>query len=450
MALEIIAIHPDFSLFVLANRPGFPFLGNDFFREIGDCFSTRVVPNPDINSEIELLKAYAPDIEKSTLRRIAAAFADLRMLCDNGDIVYPYSTREAVAVVKHLSRFPNQDLASILHNILDFDSFDERTYSTLCQVFERHGIKASGYREGGRLGLAQGDTSGSLAIEFLNPRGEDGTSNSPPPLSDPKYGKWDENNEAHVGGNQWAGGTGGSNTAGLGGRGGPYRLDRGHKVHQVSDEAKAQVSTEAAAAARSMAEKALAERLNEINMTTSEWGAYNRFMDPIRSDVSTLRSMLNSLELKRSERGWLKCQSHGELDDSKLVDGIAGDKFVYKRRGTSQDGGPMQRPKRLRFVMDCSGSMYRFNGYDDRLFRCLEATLLIMKSFDGMHNRFDYSIVAHSGDSKVHSIGGFWQASTKRKGLHENSPGNGGTFTVLSKRRQHLGSLGSGYSRRCQ
>ena len=37
-----------------------------------------------------------------------------------------------------------------------------------------------------------------------------------------------------VGGSTWAGGTGGSNTAGLGGRGGPYRLDKGHAVHQVS------------------------------------------------------------------------------------------------------------------------------------------------------------------------------------------------------------------------
>jgi len=26
-------------MFVLANRPGFPFLGNDFYREIGDVFS---------------------------------------------------------------------------------------------------------------------------------------------------------------------------------------------------------------------------------------------------------------------------------------------------------------------------------------------------------------------------------------------------------------------------
>lgn len=26
-------------MFVLANRPGFPFLGNDFFHEIGDVFA---------------------------------------------------------------------------------------------------------------------------------------------------------------------------------------------------------------------------------------------------------------------------------------------------------------------------------------------------------------------------------------------------------------------------
>lgn len=49
----------------------------------------------------------------------------------------------------------------------------------------------------------------------------------------PKHGKEDEKNDPHVGGNTWAGGTGGRDTAGLGGKGGPYRLDKGHKVHQV-------------------------------------------------------------------------------------------------------------------------------------------------------------------------------------------------------------------------
>lgn len=38
-----------------------------------------------------------------------------------------------------------------------------------------------------------------------------------------------------MGGNTWAGGTGGRDTAGLGGKGGPYRLDKGHDVHQVGD-----------------------------------------------------------------------------------------------------------------------------------------------------------------------------------------------------------------------
>ena len=52
-----------------------------------------------------------------------------------------------------------------------------------------------------------------------------------------------------MGGNTWAGGTGGSDTAGLGGRGGPYRLDKGFPVHQVSEAAKAEVSEEAKAMA---------------------------------------------------------------------------------------------------------------------------------------------------------------------------------------------------------
>lgn len=76
-------------------------------------------------------------------------------------------------------------------------------------------------------------------------RGEDQEGKPRTGLNEPKHGKEDPNNEVHVGGNTWAGGTGGSDTAGLGGRGGPYRLDSGHTVHQVSDEAKAAVSAEA-------------------------------------------------------------------------------------------------------------------------------------------------------------------------------------------------------------
>ena len=32
---KIIPLHPNFKMFVLANRPGFPFLGNDFYSILG-------------------------------------------------------------------------------------------------------------------------------------------------------------------------------------------------------------------------------------------------------------------------------------------------------------------------------------------------------------------------------------------------------------------------------
>ncbi|CAK4618343.1 unnamed protein product [Aphanomyces euteiches] len=36
-----IAVHPSFRMWVLANRPGYPFLGNTFFSEVGDIFATQ-------------------------------------------------------------------------------------------------------------------------------------------------------------------------------------------------------------------------------------------------------------------------------------------------------------------------------------------------------------------------------------------------------------------------
>jgi MoxR-like ATPase len=229
---DIIPIHPNFSFWVLANRPGIPFQGNDFFREIGDCFSVRVISNPDLDSEMSLLQYYAPTLDPQTIRSVAASFAELRQFADHGDIVYPYSTREAIAVVKHLEKYPDDGIVTALHNVLDFDSYDDRTYSLLCKVFQRHGIPVSDYQSWKEAlsraeDTSNGKSSRDLRIEYLDPNGNGVASPTPPPLTNPKFGKWDENNEAHVGGNQWAGGTGGSNTAGLGGRGGPFRLDRG-------------------------------------------------------------------------------------------------------------------------------------------------------------------------------------------------------------------------------
>jgi len=97
-----IVMHPDFRMIVLANRPGFPFLGNDFFGALGDLFSTHSVDNPSTRSEIELLKQYGPHVNEQTIHKLVRAFGELRSMADQGLVSYPYSTREVVNIVKHL------------------------------------------------------------------------------------------------------------------------------------------------------------------------------------------------------------------------------------------------------------------------------------------------------------------------------------------------------------
>ncbi|XP_077946619.1 von Willebrand factor A domain-containing protein 8 isoform X1 [Gasterosteus aculeatus] len=216
----------------------------------------------------------------------------------------------------------------------------------------------------------------------------------------PKHGKVDANNDPHVGGNQWAGGTGGRDTAGLGGKGGPYRLDAGHKVHQVSQAEKDAVPEEVRRAAREMGEKAFKEKLKEIDMSEYDASTYERFSNAVRRQVQSLRIVLDSLQAKGKERQWLKNQALGELDDAKIIDGLTGEKAIYKRRGELDPelGSPQQKPKRLRVLVDVSGSMYRFNGVDGRLERSMEAVCMVMEALEGYEHRFKYDVVGHSGD----------------------------------------------------
>lgn len=65
-----------------------------------------------------------------------------------------------------------------------------------------------------------------------------GEAHKPPPMKEggPKHGEFD--GKQHIGGNRFAGGSGGTGTAGLGGRAGPYRLDVGQDIHMLSEEEK--------------------------------------------------------------------------------------------------------------------------------------------------------------------------------------------------------------------
>ena len=122
----------------------------------------------------------------------------------------------------------------------------------------------------------------------------------------------------------------------------------------------------------------------------------------VRREVGQLRVILEGIEAKERERVWLKAQSHGELDDNRLVDGATGERNIFKRRGVPvapMAGSAQRLPKRLRFVMDVSSSMGRFNGSDRRLDRMAATTVMVMEAFAGLEHKYSYSIAGHSGES---------------------------------------------------
>ncbi|CAE8599856.1 unnamed protein product, partial [Polarella glacialis] len=225
----------------------------------------------------------------------------------------------------------------------------------------------------------------------------------------PKHG--DEDDKEHVGGNQWAGGTGGADTAGLGGRGGPYRLEKkGQSIHQVSDEAKAQVSEEARAAAKRLGEEALQKRLEELRLGGGDYEFYASLVTEVQGEVEKLRGVLSGAAARNRERHWRR-GTEGELDETRLVDALAGESAVFKRRVEREPrpGEPPLLPKRALFLFDASASMYRFNGTDGRLRRSCETAVMIMEALRGLEARFDYAICCHDGDHVLQELVPFGQ-----------------------------------------
>jgi hypothetical protein len=357
---------------------------------MGHLFACSAIDNPEADSEIKLLKQYGPNVDEKLIKKLVLAFGELRSMADTSQISYPYSTREVVNIVKHLNKYPNENLSELIGNVFDFDRHTPESLDQVTSVLIKHGLEIGEYANN-ELEEIRRVKKLQMIVDRVS--GLD--------VSGPKHGKVDPKNEPHVGGNTWAGGSGGRDTAGLGGKGGPYRLDAGHKVHQLSDAEKDAIPEDVKRAARAMNRKAFEEKLKEIKMSKFDYNLYQQFSAPVKTHVNTLRNILSTLEAKDKERLWQKHQTAGEMDDTKLIEGITGEKNIYKmRRDVDPEPGSVQeKPKLLTVVVDVSGSMYRFNGYDGRLDRELEAVTMIMEAFEGFENKIQYRIVGHSGES---------------------------------------------------
>ncbi|KAJ3249749.1 von Willebrand factor A domain-containing protein 8, partial [Borealophlyctis nickersoniae] len=137
---NVIPLHPDFRMVVLANRPGYPFLGNDFFGSIGDVFSCHAVENPDAASELALLKQAAPELDEVLLQKLVAAFGELRSAFDEGLVSYPYSLRELLNLVKHMRTFPSEPIDQVLRNVFDFDVHRKEFFEVLREALRKVGL----------------------------------------------------------------------------------------------------------------------------------------------------------------------------------------------------------------------------------------------------------------------------------------------------------------------
>lgn len=183
---EVIRLHPEFRVIALANRPGFPFHGNDFFREVGDVFACHAIDNPDAESEMHLMRAYGPNVPTDVLRKLVSAFDELRTLSDEGKLNYPYSTREVAAVVKHMERFSTDGIDRILRNVFDFDTYSIDERKVLVEVFAKHGLPFS-------VGVDSFQVKTSLSHKIQLPQFVENWEHSPGPFDTGLVKKFIEN-----------------------------------------------------------------------------------------------------------------------------------------------------------------------------------------------------------------------------------------------------------------
>ncbi|KAI0265323.1 AAA domain-containing protein [Gloeopeniophorella convolvens] len=355
-----LPIHPGFRLILLANRPGYPFLGNHFMQVLGDNFSCHAISNPDLESERRLLTQLAPELDADLIVRLIGAFHDLRKGYDDGSLTYPYSLRELIAIVRHMRAYPGDELDDTLRNVFDFDVYRLETTEKLDEILRKHGLRTQTSSAAARKGKKQ------LDMRF-DPEETD--------LDKPKHGQEDPSGGAHSGGNTFAGGTGGRDTAGVGGRGGFKRLwKKGHEIYQVSNKLKEDVPDSVQEQAREMARKELAARLAELNMTPEGAESYGELLSGVQAHIAQLRDLLEHLATREEERVWARL-------------GIQA-----SRNGEAELDDPAQA-KRIRFLFDISASMYRFQ-YDGRLQRSLET------EFQSPHQarQYTWDMYGHSGD----------------------------------------------------
>ncbi|KAH9809964.1 AAA domain-containing protein [Melampsora americana] len=426
-----IEIHEGFKMVLLANRPGYPFLGHQFLQVLGDGFVCYGIQNPDLESEIELVERLlflenesersedeirnqrsvfgeSLDEQKMFVRRLVGVFHSLREGFENGMIRYPFSLRELLNLVRHLKSFPQDGLEVGMRNVFDFDLHQTDTIEKVNEALIKNGFKVQ-----------------KFGIERIREMGEEMKIEDPirvgrevKVFGDELGGEDDENGvEAEIGdgdgdgdGESWGGGVGSLDSSGMRGRIGSKKILRRTNVYdqRLNESNNPQINEEIRERAKALSREELEKKLKDLSMRMGEVSYYGYYYKPIEAHIPLLVDILENLEAREEERVWVKGQSDGEFDEQRLVDGLIGESAIYKRRVNHQPepGRPQLKPKRIRFVFDISSSMYRFQA-DGRLDRSCQTAIMIMESFSRLKRpeRYHWDMIGHAGDGPEIDLG---------------------------------------------
>ena len=160
--------------------------GNDLSREMSDVFSCHNVPPMDIQSHRKILLSYGENVNPRVIDMIVSIWEDLRVAHQSGSLIYPFSVRESVNVVKHMNSFPDDGIEDAIDNVIAFDRLDKGLAKHLEGVFGGHGVTI---------------LTEERAEKKKYGRSEGGVSTPRTRASSPKHGKVDPDNTPHVGKN---------------------------------------------------------------------------------------------------------------------------------------------------------------------------------------------------------------------------------------------------------
>ena len=183
------------------------------------------------------------------------------------------------------------------------------------------------------------------------------------------------------------------------GRGSTSNLDKASAKNDETPEERS-LSKKASEAAKALQKERWDDTIEDLKRNPQDIAIYARYVDAVKQEIKEMRNTLDVLHAKKHERVWIHNRDSGDLDSRRLVDGLTGERNVYKRRGERppEAFSFQAQPKRMTFLFDLSSSMTHYS-MDGRLERSLEAATMILESFKGYGHKFALKFKGHSGST---------------------------------------------------